>query len=56
MFPFAFEWANDPVHFVFMGALYSVLTCLVVILHYCAIRAFLDVICKKGGHGHDEHH
>ena len=56
MFPFAFEWANDPVHFVFMGALYSVLLTLIIILHYCGIRAFLDVICKKGGHGHDEHH
>ena len=57
MFPFAFEWANDPVHFVFMGALYTVLLTLIIILHYCGIRAFLDVICcKKGGHGHDEHH
>jgi hypothetical protein len=56
MFPFAFEWVDDPVHFVFMGALYSVLIALVIILHYCGIRAFIDVICKKGGHGHDEHH
>ncbi|MBW1896279.1 MAG: hypothetical protein JRI47_04410 [Deltaproteobacteria bacterium] len=55
MFPFAFEWVNDPVHFVFMGSLYTVLFALVVILHYCAIRAFLDMICKKGG-GHEEHH
>ena len=54
MFPFAFEWANDPVHFVFMGALYTVLILLVIILHYCGIRAFLDLICKKGGH--EEHH
>ena len=55
MFPFAFEWVNDPVHFVFMGALYTVLFALVVILHYCGIRAFLDMICKKGGK-HEEHH
>jgi hypothetical protein len=55
MFPFAFEWVNDPSHFVFMGALYTVLFTLVVILHYCAIRAFLDMICKKGGE-HEEHH
>ena len=30
MFPFAFEWANDPVHFVFMGSLYTVLILLIV--------------------------
>jgi len=47
MFPFAFEWVNDATHFVFMGSLYSVLTILVIILHYCGIRAFLDLICKK---------
>jgi hypothetical protein len=54
MLPFAFEWANDAVHFVFMGSLYTVLTLLIIILHYCGIRAFLDLICKKKGH--DEHH
>jgi hypothetical protein len=27
---------------------------LIIILHYCGIRAFLDLICKKKGH--DEHH
>jgi hypothetical protein len=25
-----------------------------IILHYCGIRAFLDLICKKDGQ--DEHH
>ncbi len=55
MFPFAFEWVNDPVHFVFMGSCYSVLILLGIILHYCGIRAFLDLICKKKN-GHDEHH
>ena len=54
MFPFAFEWANDPVHFVFMGSLYTVLILLFILLNYCGIRAFLDLICKKKGH--DEHH
>jgi hypothetical protein len=39
-----------------MGSLYTVLLCIIIILHYCGIRAFLDVICKKDGHGHDEHH
>jgi hypothetical protein len=55
MFPFAFEWVYDPVHFVFMGALYTVLLSLIVILHYCAIRAFLDMICKKEGDDHGHH-
>jgi hypothetical protein len=55
MFPFAFEWINEPTRFVFMGALYAVLFCLVVILHYCGIRAFLDLICKKG-HEEEGHH
>jgi hypothetical protein len=32
MFPFAFEWLNDPVHFVFMGSLYTVLILLIIIL------------------------
>ncbi|UCG79858.1 MAG: hypothetical protein JSV60_07705 [Desulfobacterales bacterium] len=52
MFPFAFEWAYDPVHFVFMGSVYTVLIALVIILHYCGIRAFLDLICKKKDHNH----
>jgi len=52
MFPFAFEWVNDPVHFVFMGSCYSVLILLGIILHYCGIRAFLDLICKKKDHDH----
>lgn len=52
MFPFIFDWVSDPVHFVFMGSVYTVLISLVIILHYCAIRAFLDVICKKGKEGH----
>jgi hypothetical protein len=56
MFPFAFEWHYDAVHFVFMGSLYSVLILLIIILHYCGIRAFLDLICKKRGDGHDNHH
>ncbi|MDY6990121.1 MAG: hypothetical protein SWQ30_18930 [Thermodesulfobacteriota bacterium] len=55
MFPFSFEWVDDPTHFVFMGSLYTVLTALVIILHYCGIRAFLDLICKKGGE-EDAHH
>jgi len=55
MFPFAFEWANDPTHFVFMGSLYAVLTLLVIILHYCGIRAFLDLICKKGNEEEGHH-
>jgi hypothetical protein len=55
MFPFAFEWAYDPVHLVFMGALYTVLLSLIIIIHYCAIRAFLDLICKKEDHGHGDH-
>lgn len=53
MFPFAFEWEYDPTHLVFMGSLYAVLITLVIILHYCGIRAFLDLICKKKDH--DEH-
>jgi hypothetical protein len=53
MFPFAFEWINEPTRYVFMGALYMVLITLVIILHYCGIRAFLDLICKKG---HEEEH
>jgi hypothetical protein len=56
MFPFAFEWVNDPVHFVFMGSFFTVLICLVIILHYCGIRAFLDLICKKGHNDQKEHH
>ena len=55
MFPFAFEWANDAAHFVFMGSLYTVLTLLVIVLHYCGIRAFLDLICKKGEGDHNHH-
>ncbi|HID30298.1 MAG TPA: hypothetical protein EYP19_09875 [Desulfobacterales bacterium] len=47
MFPFAFEWLPEATRYVFMGALYTVLVTLVIILHYCAIRAFLDLICKK---------
>jgi hypothetical protein len=55
MFPFAFEWTHEPTRYVFMGSVYTVLISLVVILHYCGIRAFLDVICKKGkkDHNHD---
>ncbi|MBW2107695.1 MAG: hypothetical protein JRI36_03370 [Deltaproteobacteria bacterium] len=47
MFPFAYEWINDPSHFVFMGSLYTVLTILIIILHYCGIRAVFDWLCKK---------
>jgi hypothetical protein len=47
MFPFAFEWVPEATRYVFMGATYSVLISLIIILHYCAIRAFLDLICKK---------
>lgn len=47
MFPFAFEWANDPVHFVFMGSLYTVLVVLFIFMNYCGIRATLDWLCKK---------
>lgn len=50
MFPFAFEWVVEPTRYVFMGALYAVLISIVIILHYCAIRAFLDMICKKKNH------
>lgn len=53
MFPFAFEWVNDPSHFVFMGSLYTVLAILIIILHYCGIRAVFEWLCKKGT---DEHH
>ncbi len=52
MFPFVFEWVNDPVHFVFMGSLYAVLAFLVILLHYCGIRAFFDWLCKKEDHNH----
>jgi hypothetical protein len=52
MFPFAFEWVNDATHYVFMGSLYIVLICLVIILHYCGIRAFFDWLCKKEDHNH----
>ena len=52
MFPFAFEWVNDATHYVFMGSLYAVLICLVIILHYCGIRAFFDWMCKKENHNH----
>ena len=55
MFPFAFEWAYDPVHLVFMGATYTVLISLIIILHYCGIRAFLDLICKKGKEDNNHH-
>ena len=54
MFPFAFEWVNDATHFVFMGSLYAVLGALVVILHYCGIRAFFDWLCKKD-QGNNQH-
>ena len=54
MFPFAFEWINEPTRYVFMGSTYIVLIALVIILHYCGIRAFLDLICKKGKE--EEHH
>ena len=52
MFPFAFEWVNDASHYVFMGSLYTVLICLVIILHYCGIRALFDWLCKKEDHNH----
>lgn len=55
MFPFVFEWVNDGSHFLFMGTLYTVLFLLVVIMHYCGIRAIIDWACKSGS-GHDEHH
>jgi len=54
MFPFAFEWVVEPTRYVFMGALYAVLLALVILLHYAGIRAFLDLICKKGKE--QEHH
>lgn len=47
MFPFAFEWVYDATHGVFMGSVYTVLLALIIILHYCAIRAFIDLLCKK---------
>lgn len=53
MFPFSFEWINDPSHFVFMGSLYTVLILLVIALHYCGIRAFFDWLCKKDQHDHN---
>lgn len=51
MFPFCFDWVSDPVHFVFMGSLYSVLILLGIFVNYAVIRAFLDLICKKEEHG-----
>jgi len=56
MFPFVFEWVNDPSHFLFMGALYAVLGILFVIVNFCGIRATLDWLCTKDqGHGHGDH-
>ena len=55
MFPFVFEWINDGSHFLFMGAFYSVIVVLVIILHYCGIRAVLDWLCKKEGHNEGHH-
>ena len=55
MFPFAFEWIPEATRYVFMGSTYTVLISLVIILHYCAIRAFLDLICKKDDHNNSHH-
>ena len=53
MFPFAFEWINDGSHWLFMGTTYAVLIILVIILHYCGIRAVIDWMCPKDdGHNH----
>ncbi|MBW2195143.1 MAG: hypothetical protein JRD47_07790 [Deltaproteobacteria bacterium] len=54
MFPFAFEWINDPSHFVFMGGFYFALGGLFIAVNYCVMRALFDWLCK-GGENHNEH-
>jgi hypothetical protein len=58
MFPFIFEWVDDPSHYVFMIPFYTVLIALFVIVNICGIGALIKWACKTGdnGHGDTEHH
>ncbi|MFP3998594.1 MAG: hypothetical protein ACLFNW_08390 [Desulfobacterales bacterium] len=47
MFPFAFEWAWDIAHLVFMGALWFALSIIGAGLTYCIIKTIYDVATKE---------
>ncbi|MFW6081417.1 MAG: hypothetical protein ACOC7W_05845 [Desulfosalsimonas sp.] len=56
MFPFAFEWAWDIGHLVFMGALWFALSMIGLGLTYCILKTLYDTATEdQSGEGGGHH-